>query len=385
MEYDFDKIIDRRGTNSYKWDSDALDDFLPMWVADMDFATAPAVVEALRRRVEHGVFGYTRVPAEYYDAICRWFSRRHGWQIEREHIIYTTGVVPALSAVVKALASRGSKVIVQSPVYNLFYSSIRNNGCRLLNNSLLHPGNGRYEMDYRALEEAAKEADLMILCNPHNPVGRLWSKEELERVAEICARNSVTVVSDEIHCELTYGEQYVPFAPIAREARCSWVVCNSPSKAFNTAGLQIANIICADADMRARIDRAINDNEVCDVNPFGVVGLIAAYNDGSQWLDALRSYIWENYLTAKRFFEQNLSQYRITPLEATYLLWIDVSASGKSADEIAEELLAKQSLRVSSGSVYGAGGENFIRLNIACQRSRLEDGLNRIAKILYLK
>lgn len=382
MEYDFDKIIDRRDSNSYKWDSDSLEDFLPMWVADMDFATAPAVVEALRRRVDHGVFGYTRVPAEYYDAICRWFRSRHGWQIDRDQIIYTTGVVPALSAVVKALAPKGAKVIVQSPVYNLFFSSIRNNGCHLLNNRLLRVGAGRYEMDFRALEEAACEADLMILCNPHNPVGRLWSHEELERVAEICARNGVTVVSDEIHCELTYGESYVPFAPIAREARCSWVVCNSPSKAFNTAGLQIANIICADAETRARIDRAINDNEVCDVNPFGVTGLIAAYNEGASWLDALKAYLWDNYLTAKIFFEQYLPQYSITPLEATYLLWIDVSASGKTADEVAEELLSKQSLRVSSGSVYGAGGENFIRLNIACQRSRLNDGLNRLAKIL---
>lgn len=381
MEYDFDKIIERRGTNSYKWDSDEQENLLPMWVADMDFPTAPAVVDALRRRVEHGIFGYTRVPDAYYEAICNWFGSRHGWQIDRNRIIYTTGVVPALSAVVKALASPGAKVIVQSPVYNLFFSSVRNNGCQQLDNRLINIG-GRYEMDFPALEEAAREADLMILCNPHNPVGRLWSRAELEHVAQICARNGVTVVSDEIHCELTYGESYVPFAPIAEEARCKWVVCNSPSKAFNTAGLQIANIICPDAEIQARIDRAINDNEVCDVNPFGVVGLIAAYNEGSSWLDALRTYIWENYQTAKLFFEEHLPQYRITPLEATYLLWIDISASCRSADEIAAELLTKQSLRVSSGSVYGAGGENFIRLNIACQRSRLTDGLNRIAAIL---
>ncbi|MDE7136281.1 MAG: aminotransferase class I/II-fold pyridoxal phosphate-dependent enzyme, partial [Muribaculaceae bacterium] len=271
----FDEIIPRKSTNSYKWDSDPeTDNLLPMWVADMDFKTAPAVIEALRQRVDHGIFGYTKVPDEYYQAITHWFYHRHDWKINPEHIIYTTGVVPALSSTIKGLTDDGDKVIVQSPVYNLFFTSIRNNRCSMLDNCLTAIPGQPYEIDFDGLEGLAGEAKLMILCNPHNPIGRIWSADELKRIARICADYGVTVIADEIHCELTYDTPYVPFAPIAEEVGCRYVILNSPSKAFNTAGLQIANIICPDRDMRWKIDRAINDNEVCDVNPFGVVGLI---------------------------------------------------------------------------------------------------------------
>ncbi len=222
----------------------------------------------------------------------------------------------------------------------------------------------------------------MILCNPHNPVGRIWSADELTRIARICADNDVTVISDEIHCELTYDTPYMPFAPIAEKEGCGYVILNSPSKAFNTAGLQIANIICPDQQMRWKIDRAINDNEVCDVNPFGVVGLIAAYNEGAEWLDELRNYLWVNYQTAKRFFEQHLPLYPITPLQATYLLWIDTSASGVEAKKLCQHIISTTGLRVSPGPDYGPGGENHIRLNIACPRATLLDGLNRLQKAL---
>lgn len=379
---EFDNVINRKGTNSYKWDSNPEPDLLPMWVADMDFKTAPAIIEALRKRVEHGVFGYTKVPGEYYRAIASWFGSRHGWEINPDHVIYTTGVVPALSACVKGLAEAGDGVIVQSPVYNLFFSSIRNNKCRIVDNCLTCGADGRYAMDFDNLERLAAEAKLLILCNPHNPVGRIWSREELSRVAKICARHGVTVISDEIHCELTYENGYVPFAPVAEEAGCKYAVCNSPSKAFNTAGLQIANIICPDEEMRARIDRAINDNEVCDVNPFGVVGLIAAYTEGGDWLDSLRRYLWGNYLLVKDFFATNLPQYQITPLEATYLLWINVRNSGMTGDGVYERLMKEEHLRVGRGSDYGEGGADFIRLNIACPRTLLLDGLNRLAKVL---
>lgn len=379
----FDEIIPRKDTNSYKWDSNPeTENILPMWVADMDFKTAPAIIEALRRRVDHGIFGYTRVPDEYYSAITRWFHRRHDWKINPEHIIYTTGVVPALSSTIKGLTREGDKVIVQSPVYNLFFTSIRNNGCSMLDNALTPAPDGSYSIDFEALEGVAGEARLMILCNPHNPVGRIWTADELTRLATICAQNNITVISDEIHCELTYSTPYTPFAPIAEKTGCKYVILNSPSKAFNTAGLQIANIICPDREMRWKIDRAINDNEVCDVNPFGVVGLIAAYNQSEQWLDALRAYLWENYLTVTRFFEQHLPQYPIAPLQATYLLWIDTTASGQNAEALSNHILLTTGLRVSPGPDYGPGGANHIRLNIACPHATLLDGLNRLKKTL---
>ena len=279
MRYDFDTIVPRRGTNSYKWDTPEEENVLPMWVADMDFRTAPAIIDALQKRVEHGIFGYTKVPETYYDAVVRWFESRHRWQIDPRWIIYTSGVVPALSAIIKALTAPGDKVIVQTPAYNCFYSSIRNDGCELSANNLIYR-DGRYMIDFDDL--AAKAADpkakILLLCNPHNPVGRVWTPEELRHIGDICLRNGVFVVADEIHCELTYeGHDYTPFASLSERFQQNSTTCVSPSKAFNLAGLQIANIIAVDDDVRRRIDRAININEVCDVNPFGVIATITAY------------------------------------------------------------------------------------------------------------
>ena len=270
--YNFDEVVDRRHTNSYKWDSAGREDIIPMWVADMDFRTAPAIIDALRRRVEHGIFGYTRVPDRYYDAVTSWFSRRHGWDFSSEMIIYTSGVVPAISAVIKGLTDPGDGVIVQTPVYNCFFSSIRNNGCEIVENPLIYE-NETYRMDFEDLERKASDPNvkLLLLCNPHNPAGRVWRKEELLRLNDICKRHGVMVISDEIHCELVFsGYHYTPFASINEDCQNNSVVCCSPSKAFNIAGLQIANIISNNPEIRAKIDRAININEVCDVNPFGV-------------------------------------------------------------------------------------------------------------------
>ncbi|MDE6439159.1 MAG: aminotransferase class I/II-fold pyridoxal phosphate-dependent enzyme, partial [Muribaculaceae bacterium] len=304
---EFDKVTDRRGSGSYKWDSAPDPEVIPLWVADMDFPTAPVVREALRRRVEHGVFGYTLVDESYYKALENWFSSRHGYDIDRDQVIYTSGVVPAISAVIKALAAPGEGVIVQTPVYNCFFSSIRNNGCRIVENPLrrvdLGEGMFTYEMDFDGLERlaAAPDVKLMLLCNPHNPAGRCWRRDELTRLAEICRRHGITVVSDEIHCELTMpGTAYQPYGSVDAEANGSdgrtAVVCLSPSKAFNTAGLQIANIVCPSARVRDAVDRAININEVCDVNPFGVEALKAAYSpEGAEWLDRLRAYLHDNY------------------------------------------------------------------------------------------
>lgn len=378
MKYDFDKTIDRRATNSYKWDS-APEGVLPMWVADMDFRTAPAIIDALQKRVAHGIFGYTRVPDAYYDAVTSWFSRRHGWDIDREWIIYTSGVVPAVSAVIKALTVPGDKVIVQTPVYNCFFSSIRNNGCEIVSNPLRRTAD-TYEMDFDALERCAADprAKVMLLCNPHNPAGRVWTPDELTRLGNICLRNGVTVVADEIHCELVYqGFKYTPFASLSDAFLHRSVTCLSPSKAFNIAGLQIANIVAFDNDLRSRIDKAININEVCDVNPFGVAATIAAYNEGEEWLSQLVGYLHDNYEAMAEFCRRELPEFPITRLEGTYLVWMDCSSLGMPSDALEHALLDDARLWLNAGTMYGAEGEGYMRWNIACPRSVMLDGLNR--------
>ena len=381
MKYDFDEIIPRRGTNSYKWDSAGDADILPMWVADMDFRTAPPVVEALRKRVEHGIFGYVRVPDAYYAAVTNWFARRHDWQIEKEWIIYTTGVVPALSAVIKALTVPGDKVMVQTPVYNCFFSSIRNNGCGMIANPLIYR-NGTYQIDFADLEQKAADPNVkvLLLCNPHNPAGRVWTKQELTRIGDICIRNNVWVVADEIHCELVFpGHTYIPFASISQEFLMHSVTCTSPSKAFNLAGLQIANIISADKDIRTKLDKAIN---VKEVNPFGVEALMAAYNDSKEWLEELKQYLFANYNYLRAYFAEYLPEFPVSMLEGTYLVWVDCSVLNQSSDEIVKTLLEKEKLWVNEGGLYGEAGEGFIRINIACPRQQLIEGLNRLRRAL---
>lgn len=383
MEYDFSRPTDRRGTDSYKWDSAPEADIIPLWVADMDFETFPGITEALQRRVAHGIFGYTRVPETYYEAVCRWFGKRHGWHINREDIIYTSGVVPAVSAVIKALTLPGDQVIVQGPVYNCFFSSIRNNGCEMVSNSLIYNKEElRYEIDFDDLERKLKHerARLMLLCNPHNPGGRVWTRDELTRVAELCRKYGVRVVSDEIHCELTlYDNEYVPFGSLPDELSRGSITCCSPSKAFNTAGLQIANIVCRDAEVRNRIDRAININEVCDVNPFGVIALQAAYSDeGYEWLTQLRKYISANYDLLLERFARELPKCKVMRMEGTYLAWIDCSELHISSDEIEEMLMHENKVWVNAGSMYGAEGAAFIRINMACTSELLNEGITRI-------
>ena len=383
MEYDFSRPTERRGTDSYKWDSAPEADIIPLWVADMDFETFPGITEALQRRVAHGIFGYTRVPEAYYEAVCNWFGKHHGWHINREDIIYTSGVVPAVSAVIKALTLPGDQVIVQGPVYNCFFSSIRNNGCETVSNSLIYNKEElRYEIDFDDLERKLKHerARLMLLCNPHNPGGRVWTRDELTRVAELCHKYGVRVVSDEIHCELTlYDNEYVPFGSLPDELSRDSITCCSPSKAFNTAGLQIANIVCRNAEVRNRIDRAININEVCDVNPFGVIALQAAYSDeGYEWLTQLRAYISSNYDLLRERFARELPKCKVMRMEGTYLAWIDCSELHISSDEIEEMLMHENKVWVNAGSMYGTEGAAFIRINMACTSELLNEGITRI-------
>lgn len=384
-KYDFDKQTERRGTNSYKWDTMTDADVLPMWVADMDFETAPAITKALQERVAQGIFGYTYVPDSYYEAVMGWFKRRHEWTIEREWIIYTSGVVPAISCSLKALTLPGEKVLVQTPVYNCFFSSIANSGCQVVENELVYE-NGTYRIDFEDFERkcADEKTTVFLLCNPHNPACRVWKRDELERMNEICVRHGVKVVADEIHCELVMpGFTYVPFASVSDACRDNCVVLNSPSKAFNIAGLQIANIICADKEVRRRIDRAVNINEVCDVNPFGVIALQAAYNEGGEWLDELNAYLYGNYELVKEFVATEMPKLNVVRLEGTYLVWIDVLGLEFSSDELTDKLLKEAKVMVNSGTMYGQrAGQGFIRLNIACPRARLLEGLKRMGRCL---
>lgn len=387
MKYDFDEVISRRGTLSYKWDSATDAEVLPLWVADMDFRTSPAIIEALQRRVAHGIFGYTRVPDAYYQAVTNWFARRHGWNIQREWMIYTSGVVPAVSAVIKALTVPGDKVLVQTPVYNCFFSSIRNNGCTLAASPLLRVGN-TWQMDFEDLERKASDPDVKVflLCNPHNPVGRVWTREELLKAGEICSRHGVTVVSDEIHCELVYpGHAYTPFASISGDFSARAIVCISPSKAFNIAGLQIANIVVPDEEVRRKIDKTININEVCDVNPFGVTATIAAYTEGEEWLNQLLVYLQANYKWMQDYCRTHLPDFPISDLEGTYLVWMDCSILHKTSDVLEQELLDESKLWLNAGTMYGAEGEGFMRWNIACPRSVLAEGLERFRSYVYGK
>ena len=502
MKYDFDKPINRRGTNCVKWNEptpypsqgeESLDTIcdrnaatetnqaplpsggdggglIPLWVADMDFEAAPAIREALRKRVDHGVFGYAIVQPSYYDAVIWWYERRHQWHIRREWIQYTTGVVPAISAVIKAITMPGERVLILTPVYNCFFSSIRNNGCEVLEsklvpieakrpqiptpqiptptpsrgegglNTLSHqdiateanqaplPSGGggggyqsgsllTYSVDWEDFETkcADEKTTVFLLCNPHNPAGRVWTRDELQRMADICQRHHVRVVSDEIHCELVMpGHEFVPFGRLfsqtptpnpSRGEGCldtlttddatsnanqaplpsggaggGCIICCSPSKSFNTAGLQMANIICADPETRRRIDRAININEICDVNPFAPLAVEAAYNEGAEWIDELNQYLWGNYQALLAFFAEHLPQLKVFNLEGTYLVWVDITPTGLSADQIEERLLREAQVWVNSGTMYGT--EGYIRINIATQRARLMEGLRRMARVI---
>jgi cystathionine beta-lyase len=381
MKYNFDELIERRGTNCVKWDESPSPEVIPLWVADMDFRVAPAIQKALQQRVEHGVFGYNIVPESYYEAVISWFHRRHQWDIQRSWILYTTAVVPAMSCVIKALTMPGEKVLILSPAYNCFFSSIKNNGCEVLESPLKAVGD-TFEVDFDDFESkcADEKTTLFLLCNPHNPSGRVWTKEELQRMYDICKRHGVKVASDEIHCELIMpGHEFVPFGTITDDG----VVMNSPSKNFNTAGLQIANIICSHPSWRRRIDRAININEVCDVNPFGIVALQAAYNESEDWIDELNQYLWGNYQLLCDFIGENIPQWKVCRLEGTYLPWVDISAMGITSQELCDQLLAEAKVWINPGTMYGPQtGEGYVRFNIAIQRSRLLDALQRIKKYL---
>lgn len=381
MKHNFDLVPSRWNTNSYKYDSAPNQEIIPLWVADMDFPTAPVVQEAILKRAQHPIFGYVKVPESFYQSTMNWFARRHGWTIPRDAFIYTSGVVPAISAIIQGICKPGDKVLVQTPVYNCFFSSIRNSGCERVDSPLNYE-DGTYHIDFEDFEQKASDpgVKVFLMCNPHNPAGRVWTREELTRLGEICLKHQVFVISDEIHCELVMpGYKYTPFASLSQDFMQNSAVCISPSKSFNIAGLQIANIIIADAEIQKKVDKAININEVCDVNPFGVEALQAAYTpEGEEWLMQLNDYIAGNYEYLCAFFQQELPQFPVTKLEGTYLAWIDVRSLNESSEQLEERLMEEQKVWINAGSMYGT--EGFIRINLACPRATLEEGLKRLKK-----
>lgn len=383
MTYNLDEIVSRTNTYAIKWEM-CEEGVIPLWVADMDFKTAPAVTDALVKRARHGIFGYTKPSLSYYRAVCGWFKKRHGFDVRPGWILQSTGVVPALSNIIEALTEPGDGVLIQPPVYNCFFSCVKNAGRELVFNPLINE-NGVYRMDYEDLGKKAADprVKLFLLCSPHNPAGRVWTAEELRRAGEICVKHNVLVVADEIHCELLApGVKFTPFASLCDEFLQNSVTCNSPSKAFNLAGLRAANIFVSDKERRDKINRQLALNEINVLSPFGVEGVIAAYNAGADWLDALNGYLHENFECLRAFFAERLPKLRVTPLEGTYLAWVDCSALKRPSAELAELLLTQGKVRVNAGSVYGQEGEYFLRINIACPRAMLKEGLERIARTL---
>ncbi len=378
MTYDFDTPTERRNTNSLKWD--VAQGELPMWVADMDFQTAPEIREAIMKRAEHGIFGYSVIPDAWYEAYIQWWKMRHGYTMERDWLIFCTGVVPAISSIVRKMTTPAEKVLIQTPVYNIFFNSILNNGRQVLESPLRYDGK-EYRIDFADLEEKLSDPQtaLMILCNPHNPTGKLWDRQTLEKIGALCSRHHVTVVSDEIHCDLTDpGESYVPFASVSETCRQISITCMAPTKAFNLAGLQTAAVSVPDEVLRHKVWRALNTDEAAEPNAFAVEAAVTAFTRGADWLDALRDYLYENKKLAAAYIEKEIPGVRAVASQATYLLWLDCSGLIGCGREAAGFLRRETGLYLSEGSQYGGNGADFLRMNIACPRAVLKDGLERL-------
>lgn len=378
MKYNFDLPTNRKNTGSLKWD--VAENELPMWVADMDFETAPAIKEAILKTAERGIFGYSVVPDEYFESIADFFERRYSYRPNPEWMVYTNGIVAAISSMVRKLTTVAENVVLQPPVYNIFYNCIKNNGRCVLENELIYE-NGEYRMDFSDLEEklSLPQTTLMILCNPHNPVGKIWDKETLSRVGELCKKHGVTVISDEIHFAFTKpGKKYIPFAAVSEVCREVSATCVSASKAFNVAGLQSAAVIAKNPYLRHKIWRGVNTDEVGEPNVFAMDANIAAYRDCDAWLDALVEYIFENRAFAESYIRENIPKLKAVSADATYLLWVDISAYSDDSVRFCEDLRKKTGLFLNDGTEYGSGGECFVRINLATQRENVFEGMKRL-------
>ncbi len=378
MIYDFDTVNDRRFEYSMKWD--VSDGELPMWVADMDFKTAPEITKAIIKRAEHGIFGYTDVPSEWKNAVISWYKKRHSLIIEPDSLMFSTGVVATISSLVRKLTTPNENVLLQTPVYNIFFNSVINNGRRVLTCPLIYDGN-KYEINLTDFEEklSDKQTTLFILCNPHNPTGIIWDRETLAAIGALCEKYHVTVISDEIHCDLTDpGHDYVPFSSVNDECKYNSITCIAPTKTFNIAGLQTSAVYAEDEYLFHKTRRALNTDEVAEPNVFAITAAIAAYRHGEKWLDELREYLYLNKKEVRGFIEREIPEIKVTDSHATYLLWLDCSKICKNSDFLADDIRAKTGLYLSKGSAFGSGGEAFLRMNAACPRKTLIDGLNRL-------
>ena len=379
MAKNFDKIINRRNTNSLKWDVGESE--LPMWVADMDFKTAQCVTDAIVAKAKSGVFGYQIVPDEWYQAIINWWRTRHGLVIDKDWLCFCVGVVPAITSSIKRLTNVGDNVVVLTPVYDIFFHSIENTGRHTLECPLVY-ANGAYGIDFADLEAklAHPLSTLLILCNPHNPVGKVWTKEELIKIGNLCAKHGVTVFSDEIHCDLTAPSvNYTPFVSASDECNAISVTAISSSKAFNLAGLQSAAVFAANEQIRNKVVRGLNSDELAEPNAFAIEATVAAFSsEGGLWLDGLREHIAQNKATAVEFLRKNLPAVKPIEQNATYLMWLDCSAIADDAEKLCDFIRRETGLFVSAGNKYRGNGRYFIRLNVACPLSTLKDGLNRL-------
>ena len=384
--FDFDEIIDRRHTNSLKYDFAAErgypEDILPFWVADMDFRAPQAVREAIRQRAEHGIFGYSSPKEEYYAALEKWFDTRHGWRPGKDSLVITPGVVFALSMAVRTFTQAGDAVLVTEPVYYPFFSTIEGNGRRLVTSSLLFE-DGAYRMDFADMEKKITEnkVRLLLLCSPHNPVGRVWRREELERLASICLAHDVLVVADEIHADFVRpGNKHTPFASLSPEVAARTITCTAPSKTFNLAGLQLSNIFITEKSLRQRFQKEVYSTGYGEPNLFGLLAAQAAYSEGGPWLDALLAYLEENIAHTKRFLAERLPRVQLIEPEGTYLLWLDFRACGLEAKALDRKIIDEARLWLDDGAIFGKSGASFQRLNIACPRATLEKGLEALAR-----
>lgn len=377
MDFQFDESVDRRNTGSMKWD--VAKGELPMWVADMDFRTAPGIIEKITERATQGVFGYTVVTDEWYQSYQTWWKKRHDFEIRKEWLVFCTGVVPAISSIVRKVTTVGENVVVLTPVYNIFFNSILNNGRNVLESRLKYDGS-RYRIDLDDLEEKLSDPQttLFILCNPHNPVGKIWERETLERIGDLCSKHHVLVLSDEIHCDITEpGWEYTPFASVSENCRTNSITCVAPTKAFNLAGLQTAAVIVPDDHLRHKVSRGLNTDEVAEPNVFAAIAPIAAFTCGGEWLDSLRNYLWENRAFAEEYIKKEIKGISPVPARATYLLWLDCRNMSGSSTQFCHFIRSHSGLYLSDGNEY-RNGEGFLRMNLACPRQQVEDGLKRL-------
>lgn len=390
VKYDFNQLVNRKNTLSYKWDqSERLfgsQDVLPMWVADMDFPAPPEVVDALKQRAEHGIYGYTLKSPEYNRAIAEWIRKRHGWTVQQEWLCYSPGVVTGLSLLVSCLTEPGDKVIIQTPVYPPFYSVVKNNQRTLVTNPLLLR-NGRYEMDFDHLESLIDpKVKLLILCSPHNPVGRVWSREELERLGEICLKYNIKVITDEIHGDLVFKpNRHIPYASLSEEHALQSITCFAPSKTFNLAGLKSSTMIIPDPQIRRIYKERLSTLSLELESYFGSTATEAAYRMGEDWLDELLIYLKDNLEYLKEFMKSNIPAIKVTESEGTYLAWLDCRELGFTGKQLKEFMIKEAMLGLNDGTSFGTDGEGFMRLNFACPRSILQEGLERLKNAVNRK